>query len=296
MIIFDTSHAIIASTAMASKNFGVEGVTVNDVRTYFFTLVANVRKKFYGEYGNEVVFAFDSNKGYWRKDIFPYYKIKRKESKANAPFDYAFADKCIETLYDELSNRSHYKTVRVDKAEGDDVIAAIVKKFCPLKDDIVNPYAQTKILIISADTDLVQLQKYHGVDQYSTTQEKFVREENPTFALFEKIIRGDSGDSIPSSLTQDDHFTLIDKPRQKQIRETHVKAWWEGFSKGDVPEDFPTYYDRNKSLIDLDQIPKEISEKIIVAYENAIVQTKSDFMNYVTENKMHPIIDQLQFL
>lgn len=297
MIIFDASHAIIASTAMASKNFGVEGVKVSDVRTYFFTLVANVKKKFGAEYGSEVVFAFDSREGYWRKEKFPYYKIKRKETKANAPFSYEFANECIDVLFDEINNQSHYKAVRVNGAEGDDVIAALVKKYCPLKDEIVNPYEQKRILIISTDGDMVQLQNRQGVDQYSTTQEKHIRDENPRKALFEKIVRGDTGDSIPSALTPDDHFTLVDRPRQKQIRETSINEWWDTFnSTGVHNETYSTYYDRNKLLIDFDEIPPHVESTIIEAFENAPVQTKTDFMNYVTANKMHPIIDQLQFL
>jgi hypothetical protein len=170
-------------------------------------------------------------------------------------------------------------------------------KKCSLKNELVNPYDTERVMIISSDGDLVQLQRYQGVDQYSTTQEKFVREENPEFALFDKIVRGDAGDCIPSSLTQDDHYTLVEKVRQKSIYAKSVDEWWEEYKTTNViNESISTYYSRNKKLIDFDEIPENVVEDCWEAYSNAPVQTKTDFMNYVTRNKLHSIIDQLQNL
>ena len=297
MIIIDSSHAIIAATARASKDFGIDGVKVSDVRSYFFMLVANVKKKFGGEYGNEVVFAFDSEDGYWRKDVFPYYKIKRKDAHANAPFSFDFAKECINILFDELNTTTHYKAVRVSKAEGDDIIASIVKNKCPLKGEIVDRESQERVMVISSDGDLVQLQQYQGVDQYSTTLEKYVRSENPKFALFEKIVRGDAGDSIPSSLTQDDHYALVEKKRQKSIFVKNIDEWWKEYDDtGVINENISTYYSRNKQLIDFDEIPVTLEKEIVIAYDQSPVQSKTDFLNYVTKNTMNSVFDQIQFL
>lgn len=294
MVIFDANQAVIAATAKASKDFGAE-VTESDVRHYFLRLVVECMKRFSAEYGKEIVLAFDSLKGYWRKDEFPYYKFKRKDAKANMPFDMDFAKECANHFYEEMSEGTHFRCVRVDGAEGDDVIAALVMAYGHEKDEIVDATSMVKFMIVSSDEDFIQLQKYQGVDQWSSIRGVHVRDDNPKKHLFEKIVRGDTGDSVPSCLSEDDIF-VTKAHRQTPITAKKVDAWYDEFlSSGMPPNDLTTYWFRNKMLVDLSQIPASIQGNIVEAYKASKKGSKTDFLTYMTSKRVKGFENDLQF-
>jgi len=298
MIIFDSNQIIIAAVASASKDFGKD-VCLNDVRSYFLMTILNIRKKFLYKYGNSTILAFDSKTGYWRNEVFPHYKIKRKETKKAAPFDFKFAMACIDNIYNEMLIETHFHVIRVHMAEGDDVIGCIVKHFYPI-DESPTPfgpiYDGKGVLIISSDSDYVQLHNRKNVDQYSTIHGKFVTSHNPEKFLFEKIIRGDTGDSIPSCLSEADHFVNPVSGRQKPIKSSDIDTWWNSFvSSGCHNDKYKSNFDRNKRLIDFEHIPVDISNEIIYTLYNNKAGSKTQFMNYVVKHRSTSLIDNLNY-
>ena len=99
-------------------------------------------------------------------------------------------------MIDDLRTYFPFKVMKVDRAEADDIIAVLVE------DNPVNP-----ITIISSDKDFIQLQKYQGVQQWSPLTMNFVKGD-PDASLWEKLIKGDTGDGVPNILSADDTFII----------------------------------------------------------------------------------------
>ena len=71
---------MIMSISAASGQFK-GNLTEDMIRHIFLNNIAGYRKKYSAEFGDELIMACDG-KGYWRKDFFPYYKMKRAKNRA----------------------------------------------------------------------------------------------------------------------------------------------------------------------------------------------------------------------
>ena len=182
-------------------------------------------------------------------------------------------------IKEELKENFPYKVIAIDNAEADDIIATIVKM-----------QTEDKYLIISGDKDFKQLQKYSNVSQYSPIQKHMVVEDNPTRYLHEQIIKGDRSDGIPNILSADDVF--ITKTKQSPITKKKLEEWSQ---IDDIPLGSETkkYYNRNKKLIDLDQIPNAMVESIINSYNDYEVPSRSKLLPYFIDNKLKSLIEHI---
>ena len=128
-----------------------------------------------------------------------------------------------------------YPVIDVDGAEADDVIGTLAE-YSQENDLTEHPLFQEPkpFLIVSADHDFQQLQKWQNVKQWSPMRKKFVEiKDNPSQVLMEHIISGDKGDGVPNILSDDDVFT--EGKRQRPIRKTLVAEW-----KTKPPEEWVT--------------------------------------------------------
>lgn len=139
----------------------------------------------------DYVFAMDSSiSNSFRKQLYPAYKLQRQVAPKSF-CNWKIRDYVLNVLFKELEveEKYGYKLVKVEGAEGDDVIATLFMK-CASDYDF-------KILIAS-DKDFVQLE---GVQQI-TMAGKEVKCElageklTPAEFLLAKIILGDSSDNI----------------------------------------------------------------------------------------------------
>lgn len=234
----------------------------------------------YSKFG-ELVICLDSN-NYWRKSIFRYYKGARKKMRDKSEVDFEQVYKMFDELTDDLKNHFPWKVVGVDRAEADDIIAVLTTKF----------HLSEKIMIISSDKDFLQLQQYPNVYQYSPITKKELVESNPQVALREKIIRGDVGDGIPNCKTRDDIFMSDGKSI------SITKSWIEPLLRSPnidnlLTEDEKIKFNRNSLLIDLSNIPKDISDSILEEYHNYKPAAKSKIYPYLIDRKYDNLIDQL---
>jgi hypothetical protein len=71
------------------------------------------------------------------------------------------------------------------------------------------------VLIVSADTDFIQLHQYPGVVQYDPIHKKWITDHDPIMYLKEHILEGDRVDGIPNVFSDDDCF-VTDK-RQRRL-------------------------------------------------------------------------------
>lgn len=232
-------------------------------------------------YSDETVICLDSTTGYWRTDVFPHYKGDRNRS--DDTLDWKNVFKCFDEYKKELKEFFPVKVVEVDKAEGDDIIAVLAKRYSVHK----------PVCIYSSDKDLLQIQNDTNgkVKQFSMSKNGFITPANSNYDLFEHIVRaGDDG--IPNILSDEDTFITPGK-RQKPMYAKKVQEWKQyGIYE---PERFCTdvtmleRFKRNQILVDLNMIPQDIQDQIVEAYEAAEPNSGKMF-TYLQANRLNQIL------
>ena len=276
MILIDFSQVILSSLfSQISK-----GNEINEdlVRHIFLNSIRNYRNQFKSEYG-EICLCYDGG-NYWRRDVFENYKMNRKKLRERTDkydFDWDEVFQVMGDIRDEIRSVLPYKHVCIRGVEADDVIARLCHRF----------HDQEKIVIISSDKDFQQLQKYESVDQFSPMTKSFIVCEDPDQFLLEHVIRGDSGDGVPNCMSDDDCLINPDK-RQKPITKKRLAQLIESGEYLKQP-----FYERNKSMIDLNQIPSTINERIDTEYDKPI-EREMGVMDYFVSKRLDNLLENIQ--
>jgi len=276
MIIVDLSQ-ITLSNLMAQMGGGKVEVSEHLVRHMILRALRSINMNFGKEYG-EIVISSDSYK-YWRRDIFPYYKMSRKKDRENSGLDWNHLFEILNRIKYEIRDNLPYRFVEIEGAESDDIIATLVLEN---KDD--------KYMIVSGDKDFIQLQTNPNVKQYAPIQKKYVTHEDPVAYLQEHILRGDRSDGIPNVLSADDVF--VKGVKQKPLSKKRLAEWFETDYVPLGPETKKNYY-RNKTLIDLNEIPESIKTNILDMYYNQKVAPKSNLLPYFINKQLKTLMEQL---
>lgn len=190
----------------------------------------------------------------WRKDFFPYYKYKRAKKRKESDFDYQFFYTQMDLFIEEIRKYFPYFVIKVDKTEADDIIATFCENF---NNDCIN-------VLISSDKDFKQLYKYNNFFQFCPIEDKIIQGDNWKYELFTLCVKGDTSDGIPNIHMPDNCFHA--GIRQKPIRETTIKEWYQIVKQGknfcDTKEQIE-HFKRNCKLIRFDYIPKQIKYNIL---------------------------------
>jgi hypothetical protein len=269
----DFSQIVIGSYMTASKYADVDmevlrPPVLNSLRIY--------RTKFIEEYG-ELILCCDDRKT-WRKEMFPNYKASRKKSRQVSGIDWQNLYDCLNQLKDELRYWFPYKLIQIEKAEADDIIATLVGLI------------SERTLILSSDKDFVQLQGFN-VRQYSPMQKKYV-DGNAKWSLHEKIVRGDVGDGIPNIMSDDNVF-VDEGRRQKPITAKKVDAWYDLDPNMYCDSEMLRNYNRNKQLVDLDDIPESIRINISKQFESIKVGDRRRLLTYFINHRLKNLTENL---
>lgn len=152
MILVDFSTLAVSNLLadIQSKRIQIE-LDDDLMRHNILNTLRSYNVKFRKEYGR-MVLCMDSRR-YWRKDVFPQYKMNRKKDREKSKLDWNNIYRILNMVKQEIKDFLPYQIIEVDGAEGDDCIAVISK--------IVSE--NEKVLIISGDHDMLQLIK-HNVD------------------------------------------------------------------------------------------------------------------------------------
>ena len=254
----------------------VRHMILNSLRSY--------KAKFADEYGEMVICCDSTN--IWRKQIFPYYKANRKTNMEKSELDWKKILECMSHIRAELKEYFPYRVIDVDTAEADDVIGTLVNKFSD-NSQAVKPIP---ILILSADKDFIQLHKYQNVKQYDAVRKKWIVHDNPAKYLQEHIMKGDAGDGIPNVLSSDNCFVIGERqtPMTTKRLENLINT---DPSKYDT--NVQRNYDRNRQLIDLNFIPKNICIKVMEQYENQINRDRSKLMKYFMSHHLKNLMENI---
>lgn len=285
MIILDFNQVAIANL-MTSMGGDKTQVNENLLRHMILNTIRFNKVKFEKEFG-ELVIACD-DKNYWRKAIFPYYKAARKKHRQESGLNWNEIFRVLNSVRDELKEFFPYRVIQIDHAEADDIVATLCKEFGR---DLGN---NDPILILSGDKDFGQLQKYTNVKQYDPVRKKFLRQSDPYKFLLEHILKGDVGDGIPNVLSSDD--TFVSDSRQKPIRSKFIDE----VLAADWPIGAPLFneeiwrnYNRNKKLIDLEEIPQEISIDIMASFNAQASKSRDQLFNYFIKFKLKNLTEHI---
>ena len=283
MILIDFNQTLISNLmSQISTNPSAE-LSETLIRHMVLTTILSYKRKFSEKYG-QMVFCADDRK-YWRKEFFPYYKANRKKARDASKHDWTLIFNTLNKIRDEIKEKFPYVVIQAEGAEADDVIATMCK--------YTQSAGQEDVLILSGDKDFLQLQKYRNVKQYSPMLKKYLIEDHPQNRLLEHILCGDSGDGVPNFLSNDAVF-ITDGQRQKPIRKERLKEW---ILCGD-PEKFCDQttlknFKRNQMLIDLDNVPDTIAEKIVEQFQKGPSGEKKKLLNYFIENRLKYLMESI---
>ena len=278
MILVDMNQISLASMMMHLHMNKSDEIDENMVRHMILNSLRMYRTKFSSEYG-ELVLCYDS-KHYWRRDYFPQYKSSRRKSRETDSKDWDAIFSCLNQIKDEIKNNLPYKFVEVYGAEADDIIGILCTEY------------SEEIMILSGDKDFIQLQRYPNVKQYSPITKKRVNGENPDGYLKEHIFRGDTSDGIPNVLSPDNTFT--DGLRQTPLTKKKISSWMDHLFDDVAPNDeVKRNYQRNKKLIDLTYTPKELSNDILMTYQDAPVGDRSKLLNYFIQKRLKNLTESI---
>ena len=278
MILVDANQIAISHLMVRQK---IEnGIHIESVRKSIIKVLARIHRRFKGDYG-DLVLCYD-DKNYWRREIFPFYKKNRKQEREKSKYNWDEVFSVLNTIRDEIKTYFPYQVIKVESAEADDVIASLVHETAKRS----NP---ERTLILSADKDFIQLHKYNFVTQYDPIKNKWITHDNPVQFLQEHIIKGDRSDGIPNILTCDD--AIVTGKAQKKMSKEKITSL-----ASMNPQDFTNFirlrnWKRNSLLIDLERIPEEVVNKILVTYETTTTPD-SISIDYFISNNIQDIIEE----
>jgi 5'-3' exonuclease len=278
MILLDYSQIALSNIIVQKLNDEkmIRHMILNSIRMY--------NKKYRAEYGQMVICADGMNT--WRKGFFPEYKAHRKKKRAetDSTMNWNEVFRILNLVREELKDNFPYKVVHMEGAEADDIIGALVQN----TQEFGN---HEPVMIISSDKDFIQLHKYSNVKQFSPIQKKAVSDKNPRTYCFEHICRGDKGDGIPNILSPDNSF--VDEIRQSPMTQKKIAYWLENSDKLQevmTTEEFRNYQ-RNKKLIDLEEIPVDLSQTIINNFVEQKPAMRMKVLNYLIKNRLKNLVE-----
>jgi len=278
MILVDLNQVLISN--LMAQTRGKSDIKPNKemIRHMVINSLRGFNLKFKEQYGTMVLCADAGDP--WRRDIYPNYKHARRKGRVDSATDWDNIFNCITEIKNEIAENFPYVMMYIEKAEADDIIGALVFN-----------HTNEPIMIISGDKDFIQLQSNKNVKQYSPIQKVFVGEGlDPKKFLHEQIIKGDRSDGIPNILSPDDIFLTGEK--QRPINKKRLEEW-ANVSNIPLGSETSKYYERNKQLIDLSCMPKELERTIINTYREYKIPSRSKLLPYFMQHKLKALMTNI---
>ena len=280
MILLDFSGIAIAPIVMGQAKYDDE----NLIRHMILNSIRMYKQKF-KDYGDMVIIA--DGGGNWRKDIYPEYKGKRKQNRDESKIDWDKAFQNINMVLEEIKVNMPWKVIHQWGCEADDSIAEIVK----WTQEFGN---YEEVMIVSADHDFIQLQKYGNVKQFSPNTKKFVKDDNPRLYQAQHILGGCSGDGVPNVLSDDDTF-LIEGKRQNVLSKKKKEALLE--DPHALGEQVYRNYIRNKKMIVLteeSECPDSVKQEIINKFESYETPARNKVLPYLISKQCRLLVEVVE--
>jgi 5'-3' exonuclease len=251
----------------------------------------SIKKAWQDFEGSHVVFCLEGRS--WRKDHYKPYKANRAEARAALTVKEVEEDQLFWETFDKfkefITEKTNCTVLQNPVLEADDLIAGFIQA-----------HPESQHVIISTDSDFHQLlapnvKQYNGVTEETHTLEgifdkkgKLVIDKktgepkeipNPQWLLFEKCMRGDSGDNVFSAYPGVRVKGTKNKVGlQEAFQDRDSKGWaWNNLmlqrwvDHEGVEHRVLDDYQRNRMLIDLSAQPADIREVIANTIKEAAV-------------------------
>lgn len=176
------------------------------------------------KYGDLVLCLDDHSKEYWRREVYVNYKRHRAKGRSESVINFREVFAYVNEMIEVLRAHSPWKVFEVPGAEADDTICILAKRYCQYE----------KVLIHSPDKDMIQVQKYGNIDQYSALTKKWLTYETKgSREDWENIhvILGDASDGVPRVVDE----TEFSESFKKHLADTGISV--------DNPYDFKYNFD-----------------------------------------------------
>jgi len=269
---------IIDYNGIALSNIIVQRLEIQEdlIRHMILNSIRMYNLKFGKKYG-QVVLACDASS--WRKEVFPQYKFKRKENRETSSMDWDEVFRIVNLVREEIKENFPYKVLHVQRCEADDIIGVLVE-------ETQNLGKHEEVMIVSADKDFIQLQKYNNVRQFSPMTKKFIEHNDVNTYMIEHILRGDSSDGVPNVLSPDN--TFVDSLRQSPMTKKKIELYCD---TSNMEDEVYRNYCRNRQLIDLSYTPQELKDQIIDESEAYKLPHASKVLNYLIKKRCKMLIE-----
>ena len=276
MILLDYSSIAMSSLMVQLDKYDDEPEMI---RHMIFNILRKQNVTHRDEFG-EMIVCFDS-KNNWRREVFPEYKASRRKGRKNSVHDWETIFKRLDEVHQEVKEYSPFRTIQVERCEADDIIGTLCEKHM----------TPDPILIVSPDTDFIQLQRYPNVRQFSNLQKKWLEPKvDPITDLEEKVLRGDTGDGVPNVMS-DDNVLIEEGLRQTPLNKRKVAQLLED------PESLGTTIARriirNRKMIDLRRTPDDLKDEIMTRYQDPPKGSVNRLMTLFAKNQMKMMIESL---
>lgn len=223
--------------------------------------------------GIDIVLAMDDRVSYsFRKRLYPEYKAQRALVKRSYKIQ-TIKDYIINVLFKELEveEKHGFKLVKVEGAEGDDVIATTLMNF---KDKYLAS------MLIASDHDFLQLDGVRIFDLFGREAKRDLggEEVSANDYLLGKILMGDKSDNIKQVFKKCGPKTALKLTKDKAALKNLLTE----------NQDAASRYLLNKKIISFREIPEELSKHIVekvnaALYENEVMNDQTidlrDFMS-----------------
>lgn len=221
----------------------------------------------------DIVFAMDDKLSHsFRKTLYPEYKAHRALVKRQFQLQ-PIKDYIVDVIFKELDveHEHGYHLVKVEGAEGDDVIATTIMR---LRDNYVG------MVLIASDHDFLQIDGLREFDLFGKEAKRDLGGEivSAKDYLVGKILMGDRSDNIQQVFLRCGPKTALKWTKDKDALKKTLKE----------DHSLAARYLLNKKMIDFNSIPQELSDKILESvnaslYKNTRLNKRStgnwsDFM------------------
>lgn len=275
LIVVDLNHLAYRCLFAAKKD--IMEVGWQYFKHMLYNNIFSMCKKFEA---TKVVLAVDS-KDNWRKKVYPEYKEHRKENREEAHEEINWNDffTALQEFVDDVKLYFPFYVLQTKYLEADDIAAIIAK----------SQQSEQKI-IITSDSDYVQLLRYNNCKIYDPMKTNFVKCDDPERALKIKILMGDKGDNITAIKPKIGPGTaakLVDAPEllTKLFEDVTVAYTKPDGVQVTFGEEYKSKFKRNTILIDFDKIPDVFITKVKSLIEKYELPTGRDIAKYFIINK-----------
>jgi len=229
---------------------------------------------------NEVVIAAD-DKNSWRKSYFPRYKESRKTQRDKSTIEWDIVYDMLDDLLKDLRHYMPFKTIKVNGAEADDVIAIICKNI------------NSDCIISSGDEDFLQLISKRA-KVWNPSKNEYIENVNKEHFIVERCLTGQKKDDIFNIKTSDD-WGLTEETKDKR-KPGFGKKSAETVMKGDYVRwlkdmNLLGRFHRNRVLIDFDYIPNTIIKRVMKAYNNISFPPPQNIYQFFKKHNMRGFLD-----